>query len=120
MFEEVKVNFSPEKFTTYPKNFDVVKKNTFDKILDDINNAYGINIGKNLINYEIIFFNNRLVIRESNNIYICSKNEKNEIDVNYMLISNTFILLKLILTDFFDNNNDNFEQYFVNIGFDIY
>ena len=120
LFEEVKVNFSPEKFTTYPKNFDVVKKNTFDKILDDINNAYGINIGKNLINYEIIFFNNRLVIRESNNIYICSKNEKNEIDVNYMLISNTFILLKLILTNFFDNNNDNFEQYFVNIGFDIY
>ena len=26
LFEKVKVNFSPEKFTAYPKNFDVVKK----------------------------------------------------------------------------------------------
>ena len=100
-FEEDKVHFSPEKFTTFPKNFDVVKKNTFDQILDDINKAYGINIGKKLIQYEIIFFNNRLMIRESNNIYICSKNEKNKYDVNYILISNTFDLLKSILTNFF-------------------
>ena len=119
LFEGIKVNFSQDKFITYPNNFVVVKKNTFDKILEDINKASGISIGENLIQYKIIFFNNRLVIRESNTIYICSRDKKNELDLNYILISNTFDLLQIILNNFFDNNKDNFEQYFIDIGFNI-
>ena len=37
LFEEVKVHFSPEKFTTFPKNFDVVKKNTLLYLLRELN-----------------------------------------------------------------------------------
>jgi len=123
LFEEDYVDFSQDKYITFPKNFDIIKENTFNNILDEINNSNGTNIGKSLKQYEIIFYSNRLVIKLETNknctIYICSKNEKNEFDVNYILISNTFDLLKTIIKTFFDINYDNFEKYFMDIGFDI-
>ena len=124
LFEEDPLSFSESKFIIYPKNFDIIKENTFNNILNEINEANGISIGKNLRKCEIYFFNNKLVILfetgNSFNVYICSKNEKNEFDINYILISNSLNLLKIILQKFVNDKYDNFDKYFVDIGFDIY
>jgi len=61
----------------------------------------------------------KLEAKNRYNIYICSKNEKNEFDVIYILISNSSELLNQVIDYYFENNYDNFEQFFIEQGFDL-
>ena len=114
-------NLSPNYNNSFcnnaPSNFDLVKKNIFESIIQDINNKNNINLKMNQY-YDVMLGDEKIFVRDNKNknsyfIY-SSKNDKYELEYIISLKSED-------LFNFIKNNNDRktFEELISEFGIDL-
>ena len=104
----------------FPIQFQLIEKNIFDLILNDINSYYGINLGRNLMTGSIIFTNQRIYIK--NNIFMIGSllNEK-EYQINYIIIPKDNIdnIINPIIVPLFGQFKGRDERFFIQMKLDL-
>ena len=115
-----KINNTNMNNITFPREFQLIEKNIFDLILNDINCYYGVNLGRNLMKGSVIFSNQRIYIK--NNIFMIGSlpNEK-EYQINYIIIPKDNIdnLINPIIVPLFNQFKGRDEKFFIQMKLDL-
>ena len=103
----------------YPVNFEIVQKNVFDLIINEINTTNRINFGQNLNSVKIVLANNRIYIKYIQNYFYIGSYVNGEYKINYIIIINDKEILNKILNHLFNSYFGNEEEYLEKIKLDI-
>ena len=103
------LNFKNLKIT-FPINFEIMKKDLFEQILDQIDSS----LLYNFETHKIRFFNKQILIKFTKDIFIfCSINDSYQYNIKYILVtSNNF--LEQCIKEILQIYQGNLEQYFIN------
>ena len=114
-------NLSPNYNNSFcnnaPSNFDLVKKNIFESIIQDINNKNNINLKTNQY-YDVMLGDEKIFVRDNKNknLYFIYSSKYDKYELEYIISlknEDLFILIK--------NNNDrkSFEELISKFGIDL-
>ena len=90
---------------TVPINFEIINKDLFDSILEDINknNKINLKINSNYSNYKISFGDNKIFVKDNSNFYYIYTYMNNNYELEYI------ILMKNIDLIFYLKHNKNID-----------
>ena len=114
------VHYKDSTYLSYPIDFEIIKKDIFELIIKELDKTNQINLGENLKIHYAIFCNNRIFINYNEYfIFICTKNNKNEYENNYIIYSNNKDILNKILSHIIVPYKCEAEYYLMDLGLDL-